>query len=36
MENFIYVFDENARDQLLSKGCEMLGQNNEKHMMKPL
>lgn len=32
MENFIYVFDENARDQLLSKGCEMLGQNNEKHI----
>ena len=32
MENFIYVFDENARDQLLSKGREMLGQNNEKHI----
>lgn len=32
MENFIYVFDENARDQLLSKGCEMLEQNNEKHI----
>lgn len=32
MENFIYVFDENARDQLLSKGCEMLGQNNEEHI----
>lgn len=32
MENFIYVFDENARDQLLSKGCEILGQNNEKHI----
>lgn len=32
MENFIYVFDENARDQLLSKGCEMLGQNKEKHI----
>lgn len=27
-----YVFDENARDQLLSRGCEMLGQNNEKHI----
>ncbi|WP_298652344.1 hypothetical protein [uncultured Eubacterium sp.] len=32
MENFIYVFDENARDQLLSRGCEMLGQNSEKHI----
>lgn len=32
MENFIYVFDESARDQLLSMGCEMLGQNNEKHI----
>ena len=32
MENFIYVFDENARDQLLSRGCEMLGQNNEKNI----
>lgn len=32
MENFIYVFDENARDQLLSRGCEMLRQNNEKHI----
>lgn len=32
MENFIYVFDENARDQLLSKGCEILGQNSEKHI----
>lgn len=32
MENFIYVFDENARDQLLSMGCEMLGKNNEKHI----
>lgn len=32
MENFIYVFDENARDQLLSRGFEMLGQNNEKHI----
>ena len=32
MENFIYVFDENARDQLLSRGSEMLGQNNEKHI----
>lgn len=32
MENFIYVFDENARDQLLSRGGEMLGQNNEKHI----
>lgn len=29
---FIYVFDEKTRDQLLSKGCEMLGQNNEKHI----
>ena len=27
MENFIYVFDENARDQLLSRGCD-----NEKHI----
>ena len=32
MENFIYVFDEKTRDQLLSRGCEMLGQNNEKHI----
>lgn len=32
MENFIYVFDEKTRDQLLSRGCEMMGQNNEKHI----
>lgn len=32
MENFVYVFDEKTRDQLLSDGYELLGQNNEKHI----
>ena len=32
MENFVYVFDEKTRDQLLSDGYELLGQNNEQHI----
>ena len=32
MENFIYVFDEDTRDQLMPRGYEMLGQNAEKHI----
>ena len=32
MEYFFYVFDEDTRDQVMSRGCEMLGQNAEKHI----
>ena len=32
MENFVYVCDEKTRDQLLSDGYELLGQNNEQHI----
>lgn len=31
MGNFIYVFDEDSRDRLMSKGYELLSQNDGTH-----